>query len=427
MGFQILICILLASTSQAKNWDNYVYEPQNRPYWYHVVEIYGEVHKQVRKAIRDLIDETRYARTEKAEAFLYGIKNSDNETVLQGIREGMDPNVMQFGRQSALILAVRNLEIDPKVVQMLVKAGAEVEYRDDDGKSALDYAFERDDVYTEKPSGNCGTVSSYTTRDLVEKSDAVVDALLSGVDEIGRGDLERMLIETAVKWYPNAFQRLLAKVDFEVEPERVSYLLEKQVWRYERGMSEMTWEVLKRMKAYGGFGKQEPLLVKSMYVTKGEEDELKVVKLLLEKGADPNQAWIESGRTPVMEASYLSTTKLLVERGADLRAKDQRGQGVFERFGDKAFSRRISYVELGKMVSFYLEKGLSLQEKNGHGDKMLYVVMDGLRYDSLPAVGEMVKVTGLKRGSEDFRAVKERLERYSYNGKLVGELERVVR
>jgi len=59
----------------------------------------------------------------------------------------------------------------------------------------------------------------------------------------------------------------------------------------------------------------------------GKKNATEVARVLLEHGADPN-ARDSSGRTPIMEAKDGPAVDLLVKYGADLQAKDDRGNGV---------------------------------------------------------------------------------------------------
>jgi ankyrin repeat protein len=74
-----------------------------------------------------------------------------------------------------------------------------------------------------------------------------------------------------------------------------------------------------------------------------------VVKLLLEKGADL-EAKDEFGRTPLSwaaEEGHEGVVKLLLEKGADLEAKDEFGQTPLSRAAESGHEAVVKLLEKG--------------------------------------------------------------------------------
>ena len=70
--------------------------------------------------------------------------NKNIEIIRALLQAGADVNAVDQGNETALIKAVRwRYPVEPKVVALLLDAEADVNVRDDDGKTAYDYARER--------------------------------------------------------------------------------------------------------------------------------------------------------------------------------------------------------------------------------------------------------------------------------------------
>jgi ankyrin repeat protein len=90
------------------------------------------------------------------------------------------------------------------------------------------------------------------------------------------------------------------------------------------------------------------------------------VRLLIQAGADVNASSMDRGRTPLLvAASYPGTVeilKLLLEKGADLRARDRNGRNAL---GLAAESSEVS------VVRFLVERGLDVNEPGPNGAGVL--------------------------------------------------------
>jgi len=114
----------------------------------------------------------------------------------------------------------------------------------------------------------------------------------------------------------------------------------------------------------------DPATGASVKIPESENDgKMKIIKLLLDKGADVN-AKDNHGNTALMDAAWEGKPNmvlLLLEKGADINAK--------ENYGNTALMN-VATGSQTDMVKFLLDKGSDVNAKNNHGDTALMLIAD---------------------------------------------------
>jgi ankyrin repeat protein/tRNA A-37 threonylcarbamoyl transferase component Bud32 len=304
-------------------------------------------------------------------ALIYAVKRGDVEIVKMLLERGADVNIKdQFGN-SALIYAVKRGDV--KIVRMLLDREADINVKSI-GLAMLMEAFSKesteivkmllDKVDIDNSIDNNEKLLIYGLNALIEKGDkegvklivqrdlGMVGIFLRSIYK-GYIDIIEMLIEKGLDvnarydWYYRYYSAAFEEKEDIYIGRRKDYNM--TLLMYACGF---TWEEFVEDSDYiCYFNTMEVILSKRSEIENVNLTKLKdVVKLLLDKGADVN-AKDREGRTALMWAASsgnVDIVKILLDAGADISAKNEDGETAL------MLAQRNKQVDTMKILEAYL-------------------------------------------------------------------------
>ncbi|XP_003424743.1 ankyrin-1-like [Nasonia vitripennis] len=191
------------------------------------------------------------------------------------------------------------------------------------------------------------------------KNERLVRLVLDhGADLEARDDNDLTALEFTVKYdRPRMFRILLKRgADFYARDSVGQTILYTAVEKDRVKMTKMLIEIGAKLQTRNNRG-QSPL---HLAVTNGR---LRITKILLEKGADVNAADNE-GTTPLLEAARSidnidKLLMLLIQHGADASARNHRGRNILH-----CLTQATELRHTADLVKILIERGASLEDKD---------------------------------------------------------------
>jgi len=284
------------------------------------------------------------------------VYEKDLEGIKIAVENGEDINALnEFDQkqQTPLIRAISYRSRDPVYVEIakyLIEQGAELNYQDSDGFTALHYAAKEGllevvkllvekgadlEVYPDETKfykGETPLVSACSYSNTDDKNIEVVKYLVENGASMDKNDL--------------SFQSLLTTCIYSKAPKTAQYLLEK-------GADP-------NLPNNNG---QTPLY---LAIDKSMGNEL--IKALLKAGADPDTG--SPYYTPLQMAIKkrdIELAQLLIDAGADIYYVNEYGSTLFH---------TAASINSNKNVDFLLSKGLDINAKNNDGETPLHIAAE---------------------------------------------------
>ena len=281
------------------------------------------------------------------------------------VSAGADVNAVNMFGETALIIAVKKRVYDRDfalldVVRCLVRAGADTELADHEGKTALSYAYEHEDdeghnpvleflmwhndaffyvdwirirpeqvrslIYSGANVNGRKYTETYTLTPLTEackksNNPGVIEALITA----GAGDLDSAL-NTAIYWDNCEAARVLLLYGADPEYSADEAVNTRLIWAAEQ---HSTQEIIELLIEAGAHVNETDLCEKTPLMFAVSNDQYvynaKVIETLLAHGADVEHKDFY-GRTALMYACQkiddLDTFSMLIKAGADVNARD---------------------------------------------------------------------------------------------------------
>ena len=326
---------------------------------------------------------------------LIAAQNGDYEMVRKLLDSGKNANTTHKG-ESALIYAFKNRYVDPgfttrvKIVKILIAAGADVEARDNEKKTALIWATERGSIQLVKTlveagadvNAICGYKQLTVLMYAANKGDVKVVKYLieNGADTESRykfaGDQTVLMLTASSKTANSKVIMALIEAGADINARNSTGGTALMVSSYSAVPSrkvKLLIEAGAEVNAKDQCGETALFYSLNRYRWAPREERIKSIEYLIEAGADVNTVG-RLGKTALMQAAfwgYWWAVGPLLEAGAKIDVEDEQGR--------TALLHAIANRELhDKTIRYLIEAGADVNVKGPNGmTPLIYVTRKG--------------------------------------------------